>query len=44
MPESTELRQGEIPDPLRISREVDPEFLEHLHREKLDQPELPGER
>ena len=29
--------------PLGISRVVDLEFLEHLLREKLDQPELPGE-
>ena len=24
-----------------ITHEVDPDFLEHLHREEIDQPELP---
>ena len=26
-----------------ITHEVDPDFLEHIHREALDQPELPWE-
>ena len=36
------VRSSPASDP-GITHEVDPDFLEHLRREELDQPELPWE-
>ena len=39
---SRPVRSSPASDP-GITHEVDPDFLEHLRREELDQPELPWE-